>query len=604
MCKISYFTCLILLFLLVPFAHSEGLGDDTLVVRALSAINLAPENFSISPDVEPPDPFRNPIITELLRHSDRLEPVTEKLGDSITKVIRTIPNLYHDSIPLTWDQINIRAKQIRDKEWKGWTTEERKHLLDNLTTIYQESDDVADLDIFTLKEREEAGSDSLRALIKDIKKMHDYQEWTGLLHQLRSFAEQFTDSTDWESIFGPLRHTPLKGVAGSIVGWAQTNGGTIVIGGTGRNIYEGDFAAIIDLGGDDEYRGRFAGTNDSIPVGLVVDFHGNDMYVTDSSFSSGGALDGVALLLDKEGNDHYIGQQWTQGAALCGASMLDDRAGFDVYDADGSSQGCAGWGFAALHDSGGNDLYRVHIYGQGVGLVAGWGVLLDEEGDDQYLATPRYTDVLRYQDHSVTLSQGFGYGLRPYLSGGFGFLIDEKGGDFYSCDIFGQGASYWYSLGALLDHEGNDHYQAYQYAEGAGIHISLGILIDYTGNDHYDSKGVSQGCGHDLGTGLLHDKDGDDTYLCSELSQGAGSANGYGILLDDGGSDIFGNRNSGMVMGYGNPRREYGSIGLFLKKGGDNRYADTDAGNGRMWLRGVRGVGWDVKLPAKTEKKP
>ena len=53
--------------------------------------------------------------------------------------------------------------------------------------------------------------------------------------------------------------------------------------------------------------------------------------------------------------------------------------------------------------------------------------------------------------------------MRPFAGGGVGILCDLKGYDRYIADVYGQGASYWYSTGLLLDAEGDDIYRAYQY---------------------------------------------------------------------------------------------------------------------------------------------
>ncbi|MDK9700732.1 MAG: hypothetical protein OEM52_11360 [bacterium] len=580
--------------ILPTFAQSTDWETDTLLVKALSAIAVKPAEFALAPEVDPPDPFRIPAITQLLQGSHRLETVTRSIVDTTILSITKSPVIANT---IAWQQLLTNVQTLRSQFANPFTPDEQKRLLEDLPNIYREDDDVSDLDIFSLESRREAGTESYQALLNLIKKIPPQIDWQSELTRLIDLANSLTETTDWEVQFGSLRHTQLAGVTGTVIGWQETTNGKIVIGGKDRNTYTGDFAVIIDLGGDDDYRGRIAAAYGNTSVGLLVDFAGNDAYQSDSIFSIAGAENGIAYLLDKSGSDRYTGAQWTQGAALLGAAKLEDRSGFDVYDADGNAQACAGWGYAALLDSTGNDLYRVHVYGQGVGLVGGYGTLLDVSGDDQYLATPRYVDVLRYQDHSITLSQGFGYGLRPHLSGGIGLLLDQSGSDLYLSDIYGQGASYWYALGALVDKTGNDRYVSYQYAQGSGIHISLGILLDDDGNDRYDSKGVSQGCGHDLGTGILRDRAGDDSYLCADLSQGAGSANGFGVLLDDAGNDIYANRNSLNTVGYGNPRRDYGSIGLFLDRSGNDRYADESAADGNLWIRGIRGVGWDVTPP-------
>jgi hypothetical protein len=48
--------------------------------------------------------------------------------------------------------------------------------------------------------------------------------------------------------------------------------------------------------------------------------------------------------------------------------------------------------------------------------VGGLGLLQDAAGNDQYLMQPRYVDQIRYDDHHLTMGQGFGFGLRPDLS--------------------------------------------------------------------------------------------------------------------------------------------------------------------------------------------
>jgi hypothetical protein len=102
----------------------------------------------------------------------------------------------------------------------------------------------------------------------------------------------------------------------------------------------------------------------------------------------------------------------------------------------------------------------------------------------------------------------------------------------------------------------------------------VGLLKDYDGWDFYQSQGVSQGCGHDFGFGLLWDVKGNDNYSAYSLSQGAGNADGIGILIDESGVDGYLSKEPVyMSRGYGNPRREYGSIGLFLDMSGSDFYS-------------------------------
>lgn len=109
--------------------------------------------------------------------------------------------------------------------------------------------------------------------------------------------------------------------------------------------------------------------------------------------------------------------------------------------------------------------------------------------------------------------------------------------------------------------------------------MALGMLLDDAGNDVYRSHGVSQGCGHDYSCGWLVDRQGEDSYSTESLSQGAGSANGFGIISDLLGNDGYYVINRKNTQGFGDTRRDYGSIGLFLDMDGSDRYDGNGADN-------------------------
>jgi hypothetical protein len=123
--------------------------------------------------------------------------------------------------------------------------------------------------------------------------------------------------------------------------------------------------------------------------------------------------------------------------------------------------------------------------------------------------------------------------------------------------------------------------------------MSIGILYDVAGDDVYSAKGVSQGCGHDRAAGMLIDLDGDDNYNAFDLCQGAGSANGLGILADVRGKDIYVVRSDKNTQGYGNPRRDYGSIGIFLDLAGEDGYSGGLGRDNHWWTYSTWGVGID-----------
>jgi hypothetical protein len=365
--------------------------------------------------------------------------------------------------------------------------------------------------------------------------------------------------------------------------------GKIVIGDSTDNVYAGNLFIIIDPGGNDTYNVVLDGVGRQT---YIIDLSGDDTYNMPKNRISP-YFSGADMIVDFEGDDVYDAGSWTLGAGLLGVGILWDKKGNDKYFGDTFTQGAGCFGMGILRDDGGNDFYHAALYSQGFGFVDGIGILLDSAGNDTYFAGGKYKDILRYNDHYLSLSQGFAYGLRPKMSGGIGLLIDKSGNDFYISDIFGQGASYWYGLGILADGGGNDLYASFQYAQGAATHMTVGILYDVSGDDVYSAKGVSQGCGHDRAAGILVDLDGNDSYSAYDLSQAAGSANGLGILADIRGNDAYIVRSDQNTQGFGQPRHDYGSIGIFLDLGGKDGYAGGPAQDSTWWSDSKWGVGVD-----------
>ncbi len=372
----------------------------------------------------------------------------------------------------------------------------------------------------------------------------------------------------------------------------ETSLGEIIVGGYGSSRYTGSPAAIIDLGGDDEYH-LSADPGRDFRSSVIIDLDGNDLYQAQGDYVYGSGFFGAGVLADLAGNDTYLTRNFSLGSGLFGVGLLMDEEGDDKYFGDTFGQGAGSFGMGFLTDMEGNDQYSGALFVQGFGFVAGLGALIDSSGNDNSLAGGRYKDILRYEDHYISLSQGFAYGLRPMMSGGIGVLFDLAGNDLYTSDIFGQGSSYWFSLGTLMDSEGNDKYVSFQYAQGAGTHLTLGILEDEGGDDVYISHGVSQGCGHDLAFGMLWDKAGNDKYVAESLSQGAGSANGFGILADEAGNDGYFVDVKDNTQGYGNPRRDYGSVGMLLDFSGRDSYHGNGADSSWWTTPSKWGVGVD-----------
>jgi hypothetical protein len=275
-----------------------------------------------------------------------------------------------------------------------------------------------------------------------------------------------------------------------------------------------------------------------MPIALVIDWGGNDRYLSRENFSQGAGILGGGFLVDLGGDDTFISLDGSQGVGYWGIGLLYHGDGNSVFSARKLCQGTGQMGIGLLINRNGDGKYLCSYAGQGLGLFGGAGILIDEAGDDLYQLGGLEPDFRDPTKATQSFGQGFGLGIRADkdklgVPGGIGMLIDKKGNDFYIADYFAQGAAYYYGLGILDDRAGNDQYISGRYSQGAGIHSSIGILIDRTGNDfYYSSVGAGQGMGHDFGVGFLEDDAGDNYFYGGSLVQGASTNGSLGILIN------------------------------------------------------------------------
>ncbi len=510
-----------------------------------------------------------------------------------SKELKELPSPLRNSLCYLFEGLYL-ADSLTSEAFADLSTEERSFLKDDFPIILL--DDVNDEfktpeEIERQSEHEEELSKQMVPYLERIKRERIYEAGIRLSAATKAALWILKDYLQRGPQIEPITKDK-KDLENDIIFRLDTSLGEIIIGGVGSGDYRGTFAVIIDLGGDDLYslsNAKDDGKNSSV----IIDLAGDDLYRSEGDFVLGSGFFGVGILVDVSGQDTYLADNFSLGSGLFGVGMLVDEGGNDRYFGDTFTMGAGSFGLGILVDLGGADQYTGALLAQGFGSISGLGALIDSSGNDNYFAGGKYKDILRYEDHYMSLSQGFAYGLRPTMSGGIGLLYDLSGHDLYTSDIFGQGSSYWWGLASLIDEQGNDKYVSFQYAQGAGTHLALGILEDGAGNDIYISKGVSQGCGHDLAFGFLYDKSGNDDYMACDLSQAAGSANGIGILLDEDGDDGYYVEKKNNTQGYGNPRRDYGSIGIFLDLAGGDQY-DGNGKDSTWWTVPSKwGVGID-----------
>jgi HEAT repeat protein len=466
----------------------------------------------------------------------------------------------------SWEELGLNAAGVRDLLHRADTLELQDHEL--ATPILAASDKFDSARLFYAFERLAESVDKAIAILqaaKDDPAMH----------------QEFQVETD----------TPL---------------GKIMIGGAGHNVYSNEAFLIIDTGGDDTYLNSAGGANGLVgrPISIVIDLAGNDQFISKRSFSQGSGVFGIGILAALGSNCTFQAKNISQGAGFFGCGLLMTGEGKQTFEADTFCQGAAKFGAGILWQLGGDTTYKASEMAQGFGGTSGIGLLLDESGNDSYYAGGKYPCGW-LPNHFFTLSQGFGYGMRPFAGGGIGILCDLKGNDHYVADVYGQGASYWYSVGLLLDAKGNDTYNAYQYCQGAGIHLSSGALIDWSGNDTYTAGHICQGAAHDYAVGMLIDRAGDDKYSGDTTAQGAAINNSFAMLLDHSGNDSYTGTDTNQSQGAGHDggKREYGSIALLLDLGGQDHFSQGQTNNA-IWLKPLYGAGLDYEAGTNAVATP
>jgi hypothetical protein len=127
-------------------------------------------------------------------------------------------------------------------------------------------------------------------------------------------------------------------------------------------------------------------------LGLLLDIDGHDRYQS-ANFSQGhGYFFGVGLLLDLDGDDEYQAARYGHGSsAHYGVALFNDRHGDDHYSSSGPFyNGGVAWdhGVSLMLESGnGKDRYGFEqSTGHGGADYSGWGLFIEEGGNDQYKA--------------------------------------------------------------------------------------------------------------------------------------------------------------------------------------------------------------------------
>jgi len=391
-------------------------------------------------------------------------------------------------------------------------------------------------------------------------------------------------------------HTPL--------GWVRIRGGGP------DEVEAGGALLIVDLGGDDRYKGGAAASGPALGLSVLLDMEGNDVYDADEGPAQGAGMAGVGILVDVEGDDRYRAVQCAQGYGQLGLGVLADLAGKDTYRSRYSSQGAGLLGIGLLLEAAGDDSYKIHSDGQGFGGGGGVGTLADRSGNDRYEAVRNPAVTGRASYHSdlkiaVSNAQGVGMGRRGdgadghSWAGGLGQLVDVEGDDVYKAGNWSMGTGYWFGTGLLWDGAGDDRYQGVVWSQATGAHFCIGALVDEGGDDRHlveDYGRNSLAFGHDFTVALLVNIGGDDEYRTPEDGLAFSINRSVAMLLDIGGDDKYRGKAEARPgtarfdprfrdrSGHSTYFADAGSIALFLDVLGDDSYGGLEAGDDSSWL--------------------
>jgi hypothetical protein len=498
------------------------------------------------------------------------------------------------------------ASLHREKAIAELTEDERRFLF----THSQALAEAYSPQISTLSERATAALRADQRFAELLEEQVDYANLIAAAQVLARLAnERWTRQLVTALGQSPREVKAPPGITGSVLYAEDTPYGMMVIGGGGPNTYELDrrFGLVIDVGGEDLYRGIIASSADADHGNaVVIDLSGNDTYAGAPLGLSTGRL-GVGLLIDQSGDDVYQLDTGSGGAGFGGLGILFDGGGNDVYMGSRLTQGAAIGGLGLLFDASGNDRYTSHGFSVGFGGPQGVGAVIDLQGDDQYQCGNKYPSAYNAED-APTAKAGdaqfqydcFGLGTgsgkrlltkRPEwqafnLAGGWGVFLDIDGNDRYESANFSQGHGYFFGTGLFLDLDGDDEYVAARYGHGSSAHYGVGFFSDRHGADRYSSSGpfYNGGVAWDHAVSMMIDAGFDSDRYAFTRSTGLGRADysGWAIFIDEGGDDAY-----QVKEGLGSSAQH--GVGGFFDLKGQDAYELPQAGAGNSQQRPSNG---------------
>jgi len=565
-------------------------GFDDLVEQALATGTLTPADMVLKTDFTPPDEFRLAVVDELLAEPLKIPGWTEQIAERAAKATRLGALL---DLAAGIKDLHVEAVSFAPNAREDWT------LYDALEVLARAEEAPLAVKRSQLTSQLEAVPPSIREALTMLldacaaARLSAAEAYAGLSYDDRTFllanvshiATQGEDPepAEVDRLFALVKKVDQQKlaeaakilcVAGDLVRDLLEKNAPAIAEWKGRETMTqplrigtplGDI--VIGTWGDDVYRE---------PAFILIDPAGNDTYLNRAGASSE-TINGIGIAFDLGGDDSYVARDaFAFGAARCGFGILVDEAGDDGYSGTHHCMGRGLVGLGLLVEAGGIDRYYADSASQAAAHF-GFGLLVDEAGNDHYTAH------INSQAHA---------GMN-----GVALLVDTEGNDVYFAGgkhkDFRERQKYYGSLsqgfsigwrplysggvGALFDYGGDDVYIGDYFAQGSSYWYALGLLYDDAGDDRYIARRYSQGAATHICVGILADSTGNDRYSSWGVSQGCAHDLSAAVLIDGAGNDRY--SADWLSQGAGNAN----GIGFLIDLKGDDRYAggaDTTQGAG------------------------
>ncbi len=322
---------------------------------------------------------------------------------------------------------------------------------------------------------------------------------------------------------------------------------------------------------------------------LAVDTAGDDLW-TITGYS---ADQNISLVMDSQGDDTYESGEFPGfGVGVLGYGVLVDESGDDVYRGDLLNTGASVFGASLVVDRLGDDRYESGAYSQAYAIV-GSSLLVDLEGDDKYTSIVYSQASAESMGSAVLFDDG---GNDEYLLSNEPLIRPSAQSAAHNASM-GQGTAAGFrasmidgrslagGVAVLMDSSGDDKYTGSVFCQGSGYLESVGLLIDGDGADEYRGVWYAQGAAAHSAFGGLLDRGGEDDVYFVQLATSIGTAHDFSgaFLYDEGGNDNY--EAEGLAIGAANQN----STALFVDESGDDRYnirakgVGLGAGKQRQW---------------------